>query len=127
MRQRPEGRVISWLDQQPRTSVWITSVTVLEIRFGLQIMQSGRKKAQLLGAFETLLQQKIENRIQGFDADSARQAADLMALRQRPGHPVAWRDTMIAGIALASKATLATRNVKHFADLSIPLVNPWEA
>jgi hypothetical protein len=52
-------------------------------------------------------------------------AADLMASRKRTGRTGDLRDTMIAGIALASRASLATRNVRHFADVGLPVVNPW--
>jgi toxin FitB len=51
----------------------------------------------------------------------------LMTVRQRSGRTVELRDTMIAGIALAQRATLATRNVRHFDDLRVPVVNPWDA
>ena len=49
-----------------------------------------------------------------------------MAIRQRKGRVVDLRDAMIAGIALAHRATLATRNTRHFDDLSTPVVNPWQ-
>ncbi len=48
MRLSPEEKVIAWLDRQPRTSIWITSVTVLEVRFGLQIMAAGKRRAVLM-------------------------------------------------------------------------------
>jgi len=126
MRATPERKVVAWLDQQPRTSVWTTSVTVLEVRFGLQMLAVGKKRSRLVQAFEEVLD-KIEQRVAAFDALAAQQAGDLMAARQRKGRPVDLRDTMIAGIALAHHATLATRNTAHFDDLSIPLVNPWTA
>jgi len=126
MRATPERKVVAWLDQQPRTSVWTTSVTVLEVRFGLQMLAVGKKRSGLVQAFEEVLD-KIEQRVAAFDALAAQQAGDLMAARQRKGRPVDLRDTMIAGIALAHHATLATRNTAHFDDLSIPLVNPWTA
>lgn len=126
MRQAPDAKVITWLDKQSRTSVWTTSVTILEIRFGLQVMASGKRRSLLLEAFETLLD-KMGHRIAPFDDDAATQAADLMASRQRKGRPVELRDTMIAGIVVARHATLATRNVVHFEDLSVPVVNPWLA
>jgi predicted nucleic acid-binding protein len=126
MRATPERKVVAWLDEQPRTSVWTTSVTVLEVRFGLQMLAVGKKRSRLVQAFEEMLD-KIEQRVAAFDALVAQQAGDLMASRQRKGRPVDLRDTMIAGIALAHHATLATRNTAHFDDLSIPLVNPWTA
>jgi len=53
MRQRPDPEVIEWLDQQPRSSVWTTAVTVLEIRFGLQILPAGKRRSALLQAFDS--------------------------------------------------------------------------
>jgi predicted nucleic acid-binding protein len=125
MRQAPETKVVAWLDRQPRSSVWTTSITLLELRFGLQIMAAGKKRSTLMSLFERMLRDKIENRVVSFDAAAALQASDVMAIRQKAGRPVELRDTMIAGIALASRATLATRNVRHFADLALALVDPW--
>jgi predicted nucleic acid-binding protein len=124
MRQVPDQNVVTWLDRQPRTSVWTTSVTVLEVRFGLQILAAGRRRTLLTEAFEELLA-RIGQRVLTFDVAAAQQASDLMAARHKRGRPVDLRDTMIAGIALAQHATLATRNTVHFEDAAIPLVNPW--
>ena len=124
MRQTPDRNVVAWLDQQPRTSVWTTSVTVLEIRFGLQIMPAGKRRKLLLESFAVLLE-KIGQRVAAFDSAAAQMAGDLMADRHKKGRPGDLRDTMIAGIVLAHHATLATRNIAHFDDISAPLINPW--
>jgi|ERR1700691_4311734 hypothetical protein len=124
MRPKPEEKVIAWLDRQAPSSIWTTSVTVLEIRFGLQIMPPGKRRDVYARGFESLLQ-GIDHRIALFDVESAEHAATLMAFRKLQGRPRENRDTMIAGIVLARHATLATRNVSHFDDLSRPLVNPW--
>lgn len=126
MRQVPDAKAVAWLDGQSRTSVWTTSITILEIRFGLQIMAAGKRRSLLLEAFEKLLDQ-LGHRIAPFDDEAADRAADLMALRQRKGRTVELRDTMIAGIVLARHASLATRNLAHFEDLSVPIINPWIA
>ena len=123
----PDETVARWLDQQPRDSMWITSVTVMEVHFGLHTMPASRKRSALTEALATLLNEKIQGRIASFDTAAAEQAAELMALRKAKGRPVDLRDTMIAGIALASRATLATRNTPHFEDLSVPVVNPWKS
>jgi toxin FitB len=124
MRQLPDQNVVAWLDGQPRASIWTTSVTVLEVQFGLQILAVGKRRTLLTQAFEELLS-RIGQRVLPFDVSAAQQAGDLMAVRHRKGRPGDLRDTMIAGIALAQHATLATRNTVHFQDTSIPLVNPW--
>lgn len=124
MRQVPEPKVVAWLDQRPRTSIWISSITILEVRFGLQIMPAGKRRALLTEGFEALLK-AIGDRIAAFDNAAAEQAAALMASRNKVGRPGELRDTMIAGIALAHHASLATRNTAHFEDLAVPVVNPW--
>jgi predicted nucleic acid-binding protein len=125
MRHSAEKKVVEWLDKQPRTSIWTTSVTILEIRYGLQILPAGKRRSALIQTFEKVLVDKIESRVAPFDTAAAQQAGDLIALRHRQGRPEELRDTMIAGIVLASHATLATRNTSHFEDLSVPVVNPW--
>ncbi|MGP8185067.1 MAG: type II toxin-antitoxin system VapC family toxin [Terracidiphilus sp.] len=123
----PDPRVLNWLNSQPRLSVWTTSINVYEIRSGLYIAPDGRRQAALSLAFERLLSNTIQGRIAVFDMAAAQRAAELEAAGQKRGRPRDRRDTMIAGIVLASHATLATRNVKHFADIAKSVVNPWEA
>jgi predicted nucleic acid-binding protein len=124
MRQNPDEKVVAWLDTQPRTSIWTTSVTVLEVRFGLHIMPIGKRRSALLQAFEAVLG-KMGNRVAAFDVAAAQAAGDLMASRHRKGRPGELRDTMIAGIVLAQHAALATRNTAHFDDVPVTLINPW--
>jgi toxin FitB len=125
MRPVPEEKVIVWLNRQPRFSVWTTAVTVMEIRFGLQVMPPGKRQDAYTQGFENLLE-GIDHRIVPFDTEAAQHASTLMASRKMQGRPRELRDTMIAGIVLANHATLATRNMSHFDDLS-SLVNPWVA
>lgn len=125
MSRTADQEVMGWLDRQPRTSVWTTSVTVFEVRFGLETMPLGKRRARLIRTFELVLERKIEGRIASFDAAAALEAAALMAARHKKGRPVDLRDTMIAGIVLACRARLATRNTSHFDDLSVVVINPW--
>jgi toxin FitB len=125
MRTRPEASVIAWLDRQPAESIWITSITLLETHFGLALQPPGRRREALEVAFARLLKEDLENRVLDFDSAAAIEAAVLAAARHKSGRSADMRDTQIAGIALARHATLATRNVPHFADLKIPIVDPW--
>jgi predicted nucleic acid-binding protein len=124
---KPEEIVTRWLDKQPRTSIWTTSVTIFEIRFGLETMPVGRRRTALMALFERWLGEVVQQRIAIYDEAAARRAAELAADRQRRGQPGELRDTMIAGIVLSNHATLATRNAKHFEDIAKSVVNPWEA
>lgn len=127
MRTAPEAAVVAWLDRQPAESVWITSITLFEARLGLALLPSGRRRQTLEAAFDRLLLEDLENRVLDFDSAAVIKAAPLAAARQKNGRPVDMRDTQIAGIALARRATLATQNIRHFADLKISIVNPWAA
>ena len=124
MRDAPDEMVASWLDRQPQTSIWTSSITILEIQTGLQIMPAGKKRVSLSEDFERLLD-RIDHRIAAFDEQAARLAAELTGLRQRKGRVGELRDTMIAGIVLANRASLATRNVTHFADIAATVIDPW--
>ena len=127
MRPRPDQRVTRWLDRQPGASIWTTSVTVFEIRFGLETMPVGKRRAAMMASFEHWLREVVQKRIAIYDETAARRAAELGADREGRGRPGEFRDTMIAGIVLASRAKLATRNVKHFEDIASSVVNPWDA
>jgi toxin FitB len=125
MRPIPDAAVLQWLDRQPAASVWITSITLFETRFGLALLPAGRRRQVLEAAFDDLLREDLENRILDFDSAAATAAASLAAARQKSGRLVDMRDTQIAGIVLARRATLATRNIRHFVDLKISIIDPW--
>ena len=125
MRSEPDTAVVSWLDDQVAESIWITSITLFEARFGLALLSEGVHRQQLTARFDDLLVSDFENRVLLFDQPAARQAADLAARRKHAGRPVDMRDTFIAGIALARNARIATRNIRHFDDLPGMVINPW--
>ena len=125
MRREADRSVVAWLDRQASESVWTTAVTVFEIRFGLELLEPGRRRRQLEDAFSRVLDEDFQGRILPFDHEAAQEAASLAAERRAAGKPVNFRDLEIAGIVSASRATLATRNTRHFVDLRIELIDPW--
>jgi hypothetical protein len=127
IRKIPDRTVVTWLDRQPQESIWITSISMFEARFGFCLMLSSARRQELEAAFARLLEEDFENRVLDFDASAAAVAAELAAARQQSGQRMDFRDTLIAGIALARRATLATRNTRHFADLPVPVIDPWAA
>lgn len=120
----PDAKLIAWLDRQPADALWVASVTVFEARFGLASLTTGRRRSLEL-AFEKLLEKDLEHRVLDFDRTAAESAAALAAQRRRAGRPIDIRDTLIAGITVARRATLATRNLCYFQDLNVPVVDPW--
>ena len=111
MRIAPDPSVVAWLDRQPAESVWITSITVCEARLGLALLPQGRRRRVLEAAFTRLLEDDLENRVLDFDAAAAGVAATLAAEREKAGRVADMRDTQLAGIAIARRATVATRQL----------------
>lgn len=127
MQRVPDPVVVTWLDNQPAESVWTTSITVFEVRTGLELLEPGRRRRELEEAFDELLAEELGGRVQSFDQAAALAAGSIAADQRRGGRSVEVRDAQIAGIASARKATLATRNVRHFDGLTVDPVDPWSA
>jgi predicted nucleic acid-binding protein len=126
MRDRPDAAVIAWLDEQPAESIWTTAITVLEVRTGLELLRTSRRRTQLESAFDQLLRDDLDGRVLAFDTAAANAAGVAVAAAQRRGKSAEIRDCQIAGIALARRATLATRNGRHFQPLGVTVVDPWD-
>ena len=125
MRTEPDTVVVDWLDTQPSESIWTTSVTLFEVRTGLELLPSSSRRRHLEDAFERVLGEDLDDRVLSFDSAAAKGAGSLVARMQRAGRFIEIRDAQIAGIALARKATVATGNVRHFMDLGVRFVDPW--
>lgn len=117
--------VLAWLSQYERESLFLTTVVVAEIRYGLELLPQGQRQAGLLRALDAI-QERFLGRILGFSVQAAGYYGVLRARRRQIGHPIETKDAMIAATCLAHGATLATRNVKDFEGLDLRLVNPFE-
>lgn len=126
MADQPDPYVIAWLDRIDPEDLWLTAITVFEIKGGIDAKPKGRRKRALLAAFDQLLLNDLQNRVLSFDLAAALYAAQIDADRQKRGRPAGLGDTQIAGIAASHGATVVTRNVRHFEDLAVPVVNPWD-
>ncbi len=124
---RPEVNepAIGWVNRQPGALLWTTSISLLEIKIGLHLMPSGRRRDGLTSGFEVLLDGPFRDRVLPFDVPAAEAAAKVAAFQQRRGPNIEVGDHQIAGIVISREASLATRNVKDFDGLDIPIVNPW--
>src|SRR5690554_1219070 len=127
MLKTPDEGVAAWMDRQPRSSLWTTSVTVYELRSGIEIAPIGKQRRRLDAAFNELFDRLLERRVLPFDFAAAQSAGIIAAKQRAGGRPVEVRDVQIAGIVFAQKATLATRNIRHFQGVGLTLVDPWSA
>jgi predicted nucleic acid-binding protein len=127
MRAEPDRPVVRWLDRLAAESIWTTSITVFEVRFGLEVLPAGERKAALQHAFDQVIDEDLRGRVLDFDARAASVAGEIAAKLRALGRSVDMRDAQIAGIIAARRATLATRNVRHFVDAGIPMIDPWNS
>ena len=125
MRPAPDSKVLSWLNAQVAEELWLNSVVVSELLFGITRLPAGARKRQLADTFAAMLEQDFAGRILPFDLEAAVIYAELAAGCEAKGRPVEMADAQIAAICLAQGAKLATRNLKHFEGLGLVLVNPW--
>lgn len=124
----PEEEVLRWLTSQERLNIFVTVITQAEMLYGVEVLGSGKRKLRLLELTEKLFGEGgFQGRILPFDRESAREFAKIGAARKTSGRPISQFDAMIAAIARANRAALATRNTVDFEHCGIRLVNPWTA
>jgi predicted nucleic acid-binding protein len=126
-RDRPDPRVVAWLKAQPPTRLYLSAVTIGEIRKGLVVLPQGRRRIELEAWFHTDLLVWFRNRILPVTDSIADRWGVLEGQCQLKGTPLNTADGMIAATALEHDLTLVTRNVKDFAGLGVVLLNPWDA
>lgn len=128
MRPAPDPHVIRWLDAQPEWEVWISAITVAEIRLRISLLPDGRRKTLLMGLAEQMFREDFTGRCLPFDYDAALEYALIVTERNRVGRPISVEDAQIAAIARTANLTLATRNTRDFSGLTgLKLINPCTA
>lgn len=119
--------VLVWAKSVTAGEVCTTAITEAEMRFGIERLPHGRRRAALAQAIETILRMVVGGRVLPFDRSAATIYGTLAAQRQRAGRSVQIADLQIAAIARARNVqAIATRNTTDFADCGVPLVNPWQ-
>ncbi|MFI6158444.1 type II toxin-antitoxin system VapC family toxin [Micromonospora haikouensis] len=126
MRAEPAPAVLTWLRQSSGASLHTTVVTVAEIRYGIARLPEGQRRESLHQAANEIFA-AFPRQVLPFDLAAAGAYADVVAGRERLGRPIDGFDAQIAAICRARAATLATRNIKDFADTGIGVIDPWQA
>ena len=126
MRPEPHPAVLAWLDDQVAETLYISSVTLAEVLFGIEVMPAGRRRNVLAEAFAGIYA-VFDQRVLAFDAQAARQYAGLAATARTAGKGFPVPDGYIAAIAAARGFHIASRDTSAFHAAGIPVVNPWES
>jgi len=126
MRPEPNSNVISWLNEQQTPQLFLSSITIAEIGYGLYVLPEGKRKQQLQLRFEQFTKNAFSYRILDFTEQAAQNYARVMGDKHQSGRPMSVPDGQIAAIALANGFALATRNIKDFEDCGVELLNPFD-
>jgi toxin FitB len=127
LRPVPEPSVLDWLKNQPRASLFITTVTRGEILYGIRLLADGKRRRGLWDAATKIFDADFADQVLNFDSEAADMYADIAALRRTAGKPISQFDAMIVAMARSRGASLATRKVKDFEDCGVDVINPWTA
>ena len=125
-RDRPEPRVVQWLKAQTVTMLFLSVVTIGEIRKGIVILPQGRRRTELEAWFQTDLVVWFRDRILPVTHAIADRWGVLEGQCQLQGTPLNTADGMIAATAIEHDLTVVTRNVKDFAGPGVEVFNPWD-
>lgn len=127
MRDAPQPQVLSWLDDQLASTLFVTAITEAELRYGVAILPAGQRRERLFTEIEGTLREDFAERILPFDSAAARAYAVIAAARRAAGRPISQADCQIAAIARSRGARVATRDVDDFAGCGVEVTNPWLA
>jgi toxin FitB len=125
-RAEPAIAVRAWADRMPLARLCTTAITEAELRFGVALLPAGWRRTELTAAIEAVFTRLIGGRVLPFDRAAAQVYAGIAAARRQAGRPAGTADLQIAAIALARRLeAVATRNVGHFGDCGVPVIDPW--
>jgi len=123
----PPRAVIEWLNRQETVTLYLSTITIAEIGYGLWVLPDGERRRSLKERFEQFVAECFEQRILDFDMPAAQVYAEVMGRRKAMGRPLSVPDGQIASIARANDLSIATRNVRDFEECGLELTNPFES
>lgn len=122
----PPRAVIDWLNRQATDTLYLSTVTIAEIGYGLWVLPAGKRRRSLEDRFERFVAGGFEQRILSFDEPAASHYGEVMGRRRAMGRPLGVADGQIASIAKARHFAVATRNVQDFEECGLELINPFQ-
>ena len=125
MRAQPHPNVLAWMQSQPRALLYTTRINQAEVLYGIAALPEGRRRAGLAAAADAMFAEDFVDRILPFGAAAAAHYAGIVLARRRAGNPIEGFDALIAAIALAAGADVATRDISGFAGCGLNLIDPW--
>ncbi len=127
MKPKPSEAVLNWIDEQKVAQLFITTITIAEISYGLHALPDGHRRKSLETSFHQAIMESFQHRIIAFEESYAFIYGEIMGHRRKIGNPLSVPDGQIGAITLSQGFSLATRNIRDFSNCNIDLINPFEA
>jgi predicted nucleic acid-binding protein len=125
LRPAPDAGVVAWIDAQPLETLFLSAITVAELRAGVALLPAGKRRAGLQDHLETKVLPLFAGRVLPFDLACTQAYAGLMAKARAAGVAVASADGCIAAMAAANGLTVATRDTVPLQAAGAAVINPW--
>lgn len=125
LQSKPSLKVVEWLDSQAAETLYLSAISVAELRFGVLRLPHSKRKNELGAKVEQALD-LFKDRTLAFDLPAAEHLAQILTRTEKIGKKTPAPDAYIAAIAMAHGFAVATRNLNHFKDTGISVINPWE-
>jgi predicted nucleic acid-binding protein len=125
LRHIPETRVVDWIDAQPIETLYLSAITVAELRFGVASLPSGKRRDILHEGLETRVLPLFAGRVLSFDLPASQTYAALMSKARSVGRAIGSADGYIAATAVANRMIVATRDTAPFEAAGVSIINPW--
>jgi predicted nucleic acid-binding protein len=126
LRPEPNVRVINWLDAQPMETLYLSAMTVAELRAGVALMPAGQRRDKLNDYLEKSVLPPFAGRVLAFDLACTNAYAQVLATARRAGSGIGTADALIAAVAAANGLIVATRDTSPFEAAGLIVINPWE-
>ena len=127
LRRDPEPRVIEWIDAQALETLYLSAITVAELRSGIALLPPGKRRSALQENLEKQVLPLFTGRVLPFDLTCTRAYADLIAKTKNAGLAIATADGFIAAIAITNSFAVATRDSSPFEAAGSAVINPWNS
>ena len=126
LRQAPESRVIEWINAQAIETLYLSAITVAELRFGVASLSAGKRRDRLQESLEKQALPLFAGRVLPFDMSASHSYGELMANARNSGLAIGTADGYIAATAAANGMIVATRDTSPFKAAGVDVINPWE-
>lgn len=125
MRQVPDPMVINWLNSQALETLYISTISIAEMRFGVRLLPESRRRKLLHNSLEETILPMFTGRTLAFELTASQAYAELMAVAKISGHTISVSDGYIAAIAKANSMMVATWDTLPFLAAGLRTINPW--